>query len=195
MHLPLASAQHDPVSGGRVQTRYTDLGASKSFSLTASGATRTVKTKKHQIGGLETDSIATRAEGGEVRALVSPRIVIETRPRPALGRLLLPARLSGVSIYCRLALGRLGGFGAGIRRRDVRRCRLDHGRLDIDHATRPAEIVGPSARRRERLAFGERAGHACAGGGSRSGAWASHQFFRHNARFRERHDRSGCWPL
>src|SRR5262249_54854828 len=51
--------------------------------------------------------------------------------------LLLPARLSGVSIHRRLALGGHGGFGAGIRRRGVRRCRLD-----IDHATRPAEIVG-----------------------------------------------------
>jgi hypothetical protein len=61
--------------------------------------------------------------------------------------LLLPARLSGVSIHCRLALGGLGGFGAGIRRRGVRRCRLDCGWLDIDHATRPAEIVGSSARR------------------------------------------------
>ena len=55
--------------------------------------------------------------------------------------LLLPARLSGVSIHRRLALGGHGGFGA------VRRCRLDRGRLDIDHATRPAEIVGASARR------------------------------------------------
>ena len=90
---------------------------------------------------------ATRPEGREVRALVGPRIVIETRPRPALGRLLLPARLSGgVSIHCRLWLG---GFGAGIRSRGVRHRRLDHGRLDIDDATRPAEIVGPSARRHD----------------------------------------------
>ena len=62
--------------------------------------------------------------------------------------LLLPAGLSGVSIHRRLALGGHGGFGAGIRR-GVRRRRLDRGRLDIDHATRPAEIVGPSARRRD----------------------------------------------
>src|SRR5215831_1387305 len=52
--------------------------------------------------------------------------------------LLLPARLSGVSIHCRLALG---GHGGGVGRR----------RLDIDHATRPAEIVGPSARRRDSI--------------------------------------------
>src|SRR5262245_22530156 len=44
---------------------------------------------------------------------------------------LLPARLSGISIHRRPALGGYGGFGAGIRRRGVRRCRLD-----IDHATR-----------------------------------------------------------
>src|SRR5262249_56373273 len=84
---------------------------------------------------------ATGPEGREVRAVVGPRIVIETRPRPALGRLLLPARLSGgVSIHCRLWLG---GFGAGIRSRGVRHRRLDHGRLDIDDATRPAEIPQP----------------------------------------------------
>src|SRR5262249_12667153 len=57
--------------------------------------------------------------------------------------LLLPARLSGISIHRRLALGGHGGFGADIRRRGVR--------LDIDHVTRPAEIVGPSARRRDIL--------------------------------------------
>src|SRR5262249_57603006 len=90
---------------------------------------------------------ATRPEGLEVRALVSPRIVIETRPRPALSR----PRLSGVSVHRRLALGGLGKFGAGIRCRDVRRRWLGCGRLDIDYATRPAEIVGPSARRRDIL--------------------------------------------
>src|SRR5262245_53391971 len=90
---------------------------------------------------------ATRPEGREVRALVGPRIVIETRPRPTLGRLLLPARLSGISIHRRLALGGHGGFGAGIRSRGVRHPRLDGGRLDTDDATRPAEFVGPSARR------------------------------------------------
>jgi Transposase DDE domain len=58
---------------------------------------------------------AIRPEGLEVRALVSPRIVIETRPRPALSR----PRLSGISVHRRLALGGLGGFGAGIRRRGV----------------------------------------------------------------------------
>src|SRR5262249_14117391 len=83
--------------------------------------------------------------------LVGRRIVIETRPRPALGRLLLPARLSGVSIHRRLVLGGLGGFGACVRRRGVRRRWLSCGRLDIDHATRPAEIVGPSARRCDSL--------------------------------------------
>src|SRR5262249_14525483 len=129
-------------------------------------------------------SPTTRPEGGEVRGLVSPHIVIETRPRPALGRLLMLARLSGVSIQRRFALGGLGGSGAGIRRRGVKRRRLRRSRLDIDHVTRPAEIVGPSAPRRERLAFGERAGQACAGGGSRSGAWAPHQFFWHNSCFR-----------
>src|SRR5262245_31101089 len=108
---------------------------------------------------------ATRPEGGEVRGLVSPCIVIETRPRPALGRLLMPTRLSGVSIHRRLALSGLRGFGAGIRRRGVRRRRLRRGRLDIDHVTRPAEIVGPSARCRERLAFGQRAGQAVAAAG------------------------------
>src|SRR5262249_22127937 len=55
-------------------------------------------------------------------------------------------------------LSGLGGCGVSIRRRGVTR-RLYRGRLDIDHVTRPAEIVGPSARRRERLAFCERAGH------------------------------------
>ena len=80
---------------------------------------------------------------------MSPRIVIETRPLPALGRFLLPIRLSGVSIHRRLALGGLGGFGAGIRRRNVRRRWLGCGRPYIDNATRPAEIVGPSAGRRD----------------------------------------------
>jgi len=51
---------------------------------------------------------------------------------------LLPARLSGISIHRRPALGGYGGFGAGIRRRGVRRCRLD-----IDHATRTAEPLLP----------------------------------------------------
>src|SRR5262249_58011941 len=98
---------------------------------------------------------ATRPEGGKVRVLVSPGTVIETRPRPALGRLLLPTRLSGVSIHCRLALGGgLGGFGAGIRRRGVRHRRVDHGRLDRDHATPPAAIVGPSAPPRPPLTIG-----------------------------------------
>src|SRR5262249_19561359 len=50
----------------------------------------------------------------------------------------LPARLRGVSIHCRLARG---GHGGGVGRR----------RLDVDHATRPAEIVGPSARRRDSI--------------------------------------------
>jgi hypothetical protein len=127
--------------------------------------------------------------------LVSPRSGIETRLRPTLGRLVLPAGLRSVSIQCRLALGRLGGFGAGIRRRGVRRHRLDGGRLDIDRASRPAEIVGPPARRRERLVFGERAGHGCTSGGSGSGAFAPHQFFWRNARFRERHDWPACRPL
>ncbi len=120
--------------------------------------------------------------------------MIQTRPRPALGRLLMSARLSGVSIHRRLALSGLGGCGVSVRRRGVTR-RLYRGRLDIDHVTRPAEIVSPSARRRERLAFGEHAGHGCAGGSSRSGAAAPEQFFRRNARFRERHDRPGCRPL
>jgi hypothetical protein len=67
------------------------------------------------------DSPATPPKGREIRARVSPRIVIVTRARAALSRLLLPARLSGVSIHHRLGLGGLGGFGAGIRRRCVRR--------------------------------------------------------------------------
>src|SRR5262249_21700237 len=84
---------------------------------------------------------ATRPARQEGRALGAPPNVIEARPRPAVGRLLLPARLSGgVSIHCRLWLG---GFGAGIRSRGVRHRRLDHGRLDIDDATRPAEIPQP----------------------------------------------------
>jgi hypothetical protein len=79
---------------------------------------------------------ATRARSFSASAFSAPGI-------------LLPTRLSGVSIHCRLALGGHGGFDAGILRRGVRRCRLDCGWLDIDHATRPAEIVGPSARRRD----------------------------------------------
>ena len=55
--------------------------------------------------------------------------------------LLLPARLSGVSIHCRLALR---GHGGGVERRRLGCCRRD-----IDHATRPAEIVGSPARRRD----------------------------------------------
>src|SRR5262249_59656384 len=90
---------------------------------------------------------ATRPEGGKVRRLMSPCIGIETRPRPVLGGLLLPARLSGVSIHRRLAPSRFGGFDAGIRRRGLRCRRLRCCWLDIDHATRPAEIVRPSARR------------------------------------------------
>src|SRR5215510_6329989 len=89
---------------------------------------------------------ATRPEEREARTLVSPRIVIEPRPRPAL---------SGVSIHGRLALGGPGGFGTGICRRSFGRRGLDRGRLNIEHTTRPAEIVCPSARRRERLPFGE----------------------------------------
>src|SRR6266508_1073908 len=54
---------------------------------------------------------------------------------------LLPARLSGVSIHSRLARGGFGGFGAGIRRRGIRRRRLDRGLLDVDHTTRPCEVV------------------------------------------------------
>src|SRR5262249_2102954 len=59
--------------------------------------------------------------------------------------LLLPARFSGVRVHRGVVLGGHGGCGA------VRRSRLDRGRLDIDHATRPAEIVGPSARRRDSI--------------------------------------------
>src|SRR5256886_17307085 len=87
----------------------------------------------------------TRPEGGEVRGLVSPRIVIETRPRPALGRLLMPARLSGVSIHRRLAPSGLGGCRVSIRPPYVTR-RPDRGRLRADPATRPAESPGPRAR-------------------------------------------------
>src|SRR6516162_2554905 len=132
---------------------------------------------------------ATRPEGREVRALVGPRIVIETRPRPALGRLLLPARLSGVSIHCRLALGGHGGFGAGIRRRGVRYRRLDHGRLDIDHATRPAEIVGPSARRPDSFI------RAQPNGRPRTFAGSSEQYLlRTDIRACERQHRAGHRP-
>ena len=129
---------------------------------------------------------ATRPEEREVRTLVSPGIVIKTWPRPAL---------SGISIHRRFALGGLGGFGAGIRRRSVGRRGLDHGRFDIANATRPAEIVCPSARRRGCLPFGERAGHGCARGGSRSGADSPHQFFGRKARLREWYDRPGCRSL
>jgi hypothetical protein len=89
----------------------------------------------------------------------------------------------------------LGGFGAGIRRRIIRRRRLDCRRLDFGRASRPTEVVGPSARRRERLALGERADGGCIGGGSGSVTAGTHKFFRRDARGGERHDRSGCRPL
>jgi len=59
------------------------------------------------------------------RALLLDRrsSLLRTEPGPALGRLLLPARLSGISIHCQVALDGLGGFGAGIGRRAVSPCR------------------------------------------------------------------------
>src|SRR5262245_64460598 len=52
-----------------------------------------------------------------------------------------PARLLllSVGIHRRRALGRLGGFGAGIRRRRVSRRRLERAGLDMDRATRSEE--------------------------------------------------------
>src|SRR5262249_57022483 len=65
-----------------------------------------------------------RPEGRTVRAPVSPRIVSDTRSRPPVGWLVLAARLRGVSIHHRLALGGRGGCGAGVRGRVVGRHRL-----------------------------------------------------------------------
>ena len=90
-------------------------------------------------------------------------------------------------------MARLGGFGADIWRRGASHRRLNRSRLDIDRATRPAEIVGPPAPRHDRLALGDRAGDGCVRGGS--DAAAAKQFFRGNARERKRHDWSRCWPL
>src|SRR5262245_9144689 len=118
---------------------------------------------------------------------ISPRMWA----RPALGRLLL----LGVGIHRRRALSRLGGFGAGTRRRSVSRRRLERARLDIDRATRPVEIVGPTGRRRGRLALREGPGDGCVGGGSGNGATAAEQFFRGSGRDRERHHRSSFRPL
>ena len=101
--------------------------------------------------------------------------------------------MRGVGIHCRPALGRLGGFGADIWHRGVSRRRLDRPRFENDRTTRPAEIVGPPAPRRDRLALGDRAGDGCVGGGSDDDA--AKQFFRGNARDRERHDRSRYRPL
>ena len=84
-------------------------------------------------------------------ALLGQGIGFGAWARPTLGRLLLLS----VGIHRRRALGRLCGFGAGVRRRRVSRRRLDHARLDIDRATRPTEIVSPTARRRGRLALRE----------------------------------------
>ena len=67
---------------------------------------------------------------GGARAAAGQRLSASAFSTPEL---LLPARLSGVSIHRRLALGGLGGFGAGIRR-GVRRRRVGCGGLDIDHA-------------------------------------------------------------
>ena len=89
-----------------------------------------------QVGGLGRNSV-----GCHFWSHAGQRLSASAFSTPEL---LLPARLSGVSIHRRLALGGLGGFGAGIRR-GVRRRRVGCGRLDIDHATRPAEIVGASA--------------------------------------------------
>ena len=102
---------------------------------------------------------------------------------------LLSAGLRGVGIHHRPTLGRLGGFRADIWHRGVIRCRLDRPRFEIDRTTRPAEIVGPPAPRRD----GDRADDSCVGGGSDDDA--AKQFFRSNARDRERHDRSRCRPL
>ena len=118
-----------------------------------------------------------------------PRIATGIRPRPAVGRLVLPVRLGGVSIHRRLALGRFGDRGAGIRRRGD----IWPRRLDINDRSRPAEIIGPSARRRQRPAFDERAGDGCSGNSSRNGI-GPEQLFRRNLRLRERHHRPGCRP-
>src|SRR5262245_29762722 len=115
--------------------------------------------------------------------------------RPSLSRLLLPDRLSGISIHRRPALGRYGGFGAGNRRRGVSRGRLGRARLDIDSAARPAEIVSPPPRPHDRLALGEGAGDRCVGSFWGSSATAAEQFFRGVAGDRERYNRSSCRPL
>src|SRR5262245_35855175 len=108
---------------------------------------------------------------------------------------LAPFLLLSVGIHRRRALGRLGGFGAGIRRRRVSRRRLKRAWLDIDRATRPAEIVSPTGRRRDRLALRLGPGDGCVTGGSGSGAVAAEQFFRGNGRDRERQYRSSFRPL
>ena len=86
------------------------------------------------------------------------------------------AVLSSVGIHHR-ALGRLGGFGADIWRRGASHRRLTRSRLEIDRATRPAEIVGAPTPRRDRLAPDDRAGDGCVRGGGADAA-AAKQFFR-----------------
>ena len=127
----------------------------------------------------------------ELGNAVHRRVQTNSFMAPTLGGPLFLDGLS-VGIHRRRALGRLGGFCAGIRPRSASRRRLDRAGL-IDRATRPAEIVGPTARRRDRFALREGAGNGCVGGGS--GAAAAEQFFRGNARVRERHDRSNFRPL
>ena len=109
--------------------------------------------------------------------------------RSTLARLLVLS----VGIHRRRALGRLGRFGAGIQLRSASRRRL--AGLDIDRATRPAEIVGPTVRRLDGLALVEGAGDGCIGAGGGRCATAAEQFFRGNGRDRERHHRSSVRPL
>ena len=129
----------------------TERGPPSLIAASTSGVLTTTKINADRTVSHAFTSPATRPEGGKVRRLMTPCIGIGTRPRPVLGGLLLPARLSGVSIHRRFAPGRFGGFDAGIRRRGLRCRRLRRCRLDIDHATRPAEIVRPSARRRDSM--------------------------------------------
>src|SRR5215813_2584425 len=126
-------------------------------------------------------------EGGALRIGIGP--ARRATPRG----LLLRRRISLSGIRGTLSRSGLGWLRIGSVRRGRSR-EISRRRLDVERAAaRPAGIIGPSARSRDRLALGERARHGCVRGGS--SAAAADEFFRPGLHGGQRHHRSGQRPL
>src|SRR5262249_52065756 len=113
-------------------------------------------------------------EGGALRIGIGP--ARRATPRGVLLRRRISlSGIRGTLSRSRLGWLRIGSVRCGRGRR--RSGEISRRRLDVERAAaRPAEIVGPSARSRDRLAPGQHARGGCVGGGR--GASAADEFFR-----------------